>query len=67
MPAARPAASAERGGPGADSASPEAPHSTGDPARRSLALLLESRFPGALLPIPHRVFAVVARAPERAA
>jgi SAM-dependent methyltransferase len=34
---------------------------------RELALLLASRFPGALLPIPHRVFAVVARAPERAA
>jgi SAM-dependent methyltransferase len=34
---------------------------------RDLAELLASRFPGALLQVPHRVFAVLARAPERAA
>lgn len=33
---------------------------------RALAELLASRFPGAELAIPHRVFAVVARAPEPA-
>ena len=32
-----------------------------------LAELLASRFPGTLLQVPHRVFAVLARAPERAA
>jgi SAM-dependent methyltransferase len=32
-----------------------------------LAELLASRFPGAVLEVPHRVFAVLARAPERAA
>jgi hypothetical protein len=32
-----------------------------------LAGLLASRFPGALLQVPHRVFAVLARAPKRAA
>jgi hypothetical protein len=30
-----------------------------------LAELLASRFPGALLQVPHRVFVVLARAPER--
>jgi SAM-dependent methyltransferase len=34
---------------------------------KDLAELLASRFPGALLRVPHRVFAVIARAPERAA
>jgi len=34
---------------------------------RELAELLASRFPGALLQVPHRVFAVLARTPERAA
>jgi SAM-dependent methyltransferase len=33
---------------------------------RELAGLLASRFPGSLLQVPHRVFAVLARAPERA-
>jgi SAM-dependent methyltransferase len=34
---------------------------------KELAALLASRFPGDLLQVPHRVFAVIARAPERAA
>ncbi len=34
---------------------------------KELAGLLASRFPGALLQVPHRVFAVLARTPERAA
>jgi SAM-dependent methyltransferase len=34
---------------------------------KDLEELLASRFPGALLQVPHRVFAVLARAPERAA
>jgi len=33
---------------------------------KELAELLASRFPGSLLQVPHRVFAVLARAPERA-
>jgi SAM-dependent methyltransferase len=34
---------------------------------KELAGLLASRFPGALVQVPHRVFAVLARVPERAA
>jgi len=34
---------------------------------KALAELLASRFAAALLQVPHRVFAVLARAPERAA
>src|SRR5205823_2176062 len=34
---------------------------------KELAELLASRFPAVLLQVPHRVFTVVARAPERAA
>ena len=34
---------------------------------KELAELLASRFPGDILQVPHRVFAVIARAPERAA
>jgi hypothetical protein len=34
---------------------------------KELAELLAARFPGALLQVPHRVFVVIARAPERAA
>jgi len=34
---------------------------------KELAELLASRFPGNILQVPHRVFAVIARTPERAA
>ena len=34
---------------------------------QELAELLSTRFPGALLSVPHRVFAVLARAPRRTA
>ena len=33
---------------------------------RALEALLASRFPAAVLEVPHRVFAIVARAPEEA-
>jgi hypothetical protein len=34
---------------------------------KALAELLASRFPGAILQVPHRVFVVLARAPKQVA